>query len=663
MSVPFRILVLVGLLVAEPAAGRIAGGGDPARDCWMEFEAPHRTLNFPRAPRLGREVRCFDGEAGCDVDGEVDGTCTFDVDVCFYNTDPDLPSCSPAEVTGAVVKKASRFPGLAALQSAIDALGPVATPTCTSGQTLAVPLRVAASGKYRWNRERVAVRTLTVEGKAIDRLRLSCMPNDWASEGFDRRNSRSKSMGTGVDASSVSLLAKAWEFDVGAQPLFPTPAYDKANVSGSPTVMDGRVFVASANGFVYAFDAKSGNLDWEYKALETQYHAQVPGIYSSVTLTADGRAVVGDGAARVHVLDQRSGKRLWRVSVGNPVLDHIWASPAVSNGRVYVGVASHFDTPCVRGRLVALDLEDGTELWTRYMVPENVCDNDLDVACTSDADCGLGSCVEARGAGITGTVALDALGESLYVNTVGCGSFPSMGHSESVLKVDAATGDIVWAARMAAREQFGHCAGDDAIECGSDAACPPDDVCVPHSAGTGVLAFRDFGFVPGPMLVDVGGQTVVVAAAKEGVAYALDEATGSLVWSNRILPEPPHAGQGHFSGGLGHRDGKLFAALGSFFIEPKPAFQQVALNVDDGSTAWTESLGATYSGAGVVDGVFLSGSPPGLVAQDPATGAVLAELELPAAVQSAPVIVDGMVYVGWGSWLDDTGGITAFEID
>ncbi len=664
----FRIVALLLVLAPQSAAGMISGGGDSHRDCWMEFEAPNRTLNFPRAPRLGREVRCFDGEAGCDLDGEVDGQCTFDLDICFHNEDPDLAGCEPVEVTGAVVKRASRFAGLRSLQSAIDALVPVTTLTCTAGQSFVVPLRVSAKGKEKWNRERVAIRTFTPEGKAIDRLRLSCIPNEWANEAFDRRNSRSKPQSNGLTSANVSLLTKAWEFDAGARPLFPVPVSDKANISGPPTVMDGRVFVASANGFVYAFDAKSGKLDWEYKALQTQYHATVPGIYSSVTLTADGRAVVGDGAARVHSLDQRTGERLWRTSVGNPVLDHIWASPAVSNGRVYVGVASHFDTPCVRGRVVALDLEDGSEIWTRYMVPENVCDNDLDTECTSDTQCGLGTCVEARGAGVTGTAAFDATGDNLYVATVGCGSFPSLGHSESILKIDTETGDIVWASRMAPREQFGHCAGDDSIECGSDAGCPPGDSCSSHASGGGLLAFRDFGFISGPLLVDaddgVGGtNSLVVAGAKEGVAYALDEATGSLVWSNEILAAPAHGGQGHFSGGIGVGGGRLYAALGSFFVFPAPPFQQIAMSSTDGSTVWTKSLGATYSGTGVTEGVVFSGSPPGLVAQDPATGAVLAELNLPAPVQSAPVIVDGMVYVGWGSWLSDTGGVTAFKLD
>jgi PQQ enzyme repeat len=47
-----------------------------------------------------------------------------------------------------------------------------------------------------------------------------------------------------------------------------------------------------------------------------------------------------------------------------------------------VGVASHNDNPCAHGRLVALDLDTGTVLWTHQTVPDRICDNDTAVACT-----------------------------------------------------------------------------------------------------------------------------------------------------------------------------------------------------------------------------------------------------------------------------------------
>lgn len=669
MALWARILAVFVLIGPSCADALIAGGGDPARDCWMQFEAPNRTLNFPRAPRRGREVRCFDGEAGCDVDGEVDGRCTFDIDVCFHVEDPALPTCTPAEVTSAIVRRASEDSGLEGLQSAIDALGTVDTFTCTEGQSYAVPLRSSPNGNERWNRERVAVRTRTVRGRAIDRLRLTCIPNEWANEAFDRRNSRHKAQPSRIDSDNVATLEKAWEFDVAAHPIHPVPLYKKANISGAPTVMDGRVFVASANGRVYAFDAKTGRLDWEYAALIRQWHALVPGIYSSVTLTADGRALVGDGGARVHSLDQRTGDLLWDSpkSLGDSAVDHIWGSPTVSNGRVYVGVASHFDLPCVRGRVTALDLEDGSEIWTTHMVPEKLCNNDLDRECSSDADCGLGTCEDARGAGVTAAVALDRLGENLYVNTVGCGSFPSVGHSESILKLRADTGEIVWATRVEPREQWGHCESNPAAECKEHLSCPIGDRCVSHVGGAGSLAFRDFGFVAGPLLIDVddgagGRRTLVVSGAKEGVAYALDEATGSIVWTNRVVAEPAHGIQGHFSGGLSTDGDKIYAALLSILQFPPPPFEQIALRTADGSTAWTKSFGSTYSATGVAEDVVFSGSPPGLVAQAADSGALLAALPLPAGVQSAPVVVDGMVYVGWGNWTDASGGLTAFRV-
>ncbi len=38
---------------------------------------------------------------------------------------------------------------------------------------------------------------------------------------------------------------------------------------------------------------------------------------------------------------------------------HIWSSPLLINDKLYIGLASHNDTPCVRGAVFALDPKDG----------------------------------------------------------------------------------------------------------------------------------------------------------------------------------------------------------------------------------------------------------------------------------------------------------------
>src|SRR5262249_22485678 len=154
-----------------------------------------------------------------------------------------------------------------------------------------------------------------------------------------------------------------------------------------------------------------------------------------------GRLLVGDSKASVHALVAKSGKLLWKVSIGDPAVDHVWASPMVIGNRVFVGVASHNDNPCTHGRLLALDLDTGAVLWTRFMIPDHICDDDTAIACTSDADCSAGgSCVEGLGAGVTATVSSSPDGTAIYANTVGCFTHPSIGDSDSMMKLDAATG-------------------------------------------------------------------------------------------------------------------------------------------------------------------------------------------------------------------------------
>jgi outer membrane protein assembly factor BamB len=125
----------------------------------------------------------------------------------------------------------------------------------------------------------------------------------------------------------------------------------------------------------------------------------VIGVQSSATLTADGRVLVGDSRGVVHCLAATTGKLLWKSVIGDASIDHIWASPTVVGGRVYIWIASHNDSPCTHGRPVALDLDTGAVLWTLTLVSDRICTSDTSIACTSDADCGTGTCVEGRGAG------------------------------------------------------------------------------------------------------------------------------------------------------------------------------------------------------------------------------------------------------------------------
>ena len=87
--------VLLGLLLPAVAFGvcppscPAPGGGAPAHDCHAEFAGDGVRLNYkpfnPARPKPGKELRCFDGDAGCDRDGVANNACVFDIDVCLRN--------------------------------------------------------------------------------------------------------------------------------------------------------------------------------------------------------------------------------------------------------------------------------------------------------------------------------------------------------------------------------------------------------------------------------------------------------------------------------------------------------------------------------------------------------------------------------------------------
>ena len=84
----------------------------------------------------------------------------------------------------------------------------------------------------------------------------------------------------------------------------------------------------------------------------------------------------------------------------------------------------------------------------------------------------------ANGAGVTATVAVDATGETIYVNTVGSFTFPGVGDTDSIMRLDAATGAPDWIRQVTPDEQFGYCTGDSSIECSTDAMCDVLGPCV-----------------------------------------------------------------------------------------------------------------------------------------------------------------------------------------
>jgi cysteine-rich repeat protein len=478
-----------------------------------------------------------------------------------------------------------------------------------------------------------------------------------------------------ITPANVAGLVPKWDFRIGFA------------VTSSPVVANGLVYVTSWKGTnenIFALDAVTGAAVWSYAAGAS--------LQGTIVLAPGGKACFGDSRARVHCLDAAAGDVMWITPVGDSAVDHIWSGLGMAAGRLFAGIASHSDNPCAKGRVVALDLASGEVLWTVQAVPERICDTDTRVECTSDEDCDGGTCVEARGAGVTASPLADPTGRYVYMNTVGCYTFPSVGDSDSVFKIDAATGEVLWKTRVDAPEQFGFCENDPSLDCGTDAMCGPvGGVCtIPKPV------YHDFGFLNGPLLVEVddggGTRALVISGSKNGTLYAFDEGTGTIAWTHEVRAKPVtpgFAGFGLFNGAIAHADGRIYAALGSLvparvcahdttrgcradsdcggaLCLPAPD-HLMAFDARDGSTVWSaDDIGPSWAHVGVSDGVLytgagtFSGGPEELFAYDAGDGTLLARFPMPEHVISRPTVDGNSLYVGYG--IAVPGGILAFSL-
>ena len=384
----FALATLAGSGVAAaqcPPDCPIKGGGDAATDCHSELASDVVRLNYPSYDpnnvKPGKELRCFDGDPGCDLDGEVNNSCDFDVDLCLHNADPDLLSCTPTNVTAMLIDgDTTGFPGLGSLQTAVNGLLPASTNVCTAGQLVTVALK-GPNGKGEFKKTKLSFKTVATAATIDeDSFKFVCLPRLWPSHSYDAANTRANPVETVLGTGNVSTLVEKWRFNVPG-------GIAGGPVSSTVTVGAKLVYTSAWDGKVYALKKKTGAVVWSFNTGS----GGILGVQSSVTITPDGRVLVADSAGELYCLSGKKGDLLWQAHAGteDPAAAHAWGSPTIANNRVLIGIASHNDAPCTRGTLIAYDLDTGAELWRQHTVPENICYADTADECNVNSDCGV----------------------------------------------------------------------------------------------------------------------------------------------------------------------------------------------------------------------------------------------------------------------------------
>jgi alcohol dehydrogenase (cytochrome c) len=130
----------------------------------------------------------------------------------------------------------------------------------------------------------------------------------------------------------------------------------------TPLVHDGVMFVAAAGDRVYALDARTGDLLWQYTRRLPQ---GVSGGYKRGIALYGDRLYFGTPDTHVIALDARTGKVVWDQQVGDPaVREGIAGGPLVAKGKVMIGTTGTGVGAVPGGpQIVALDASTGAVAW------------------------------------------------------------------------------------------------------------------------------------------------------------------------------------------------------------------------------------------------------------------------------------------------------------
>ncbi|MBS0393658.1 MAG: PQQ-binding-like beta-propeller repeat protein [Proteobacteria bacterium] len=119
-------------------------------------------------------------------------------------------------------------------------------------------------------------------------------------------------------------------------------------VHASPAVAQRTVYVGSWNGVFYAIDADTGQLRWSFRAGEDPAQHNQVGFQSSASVV-DGTVYVGSRDAHLYALDAATGRKRWEYPTSKSWVN---ATPAVRDGLVWAATSDS-------SRVFAVDARTG----------------------------------------------------------------------------------------------------------------------------------------------------------------------------------------------------------------------------------------------------------------------------------------------------------------
>ena len=167
---------------------------------------------------------------------------------------------------------------------------------------------------------------------------------------------------TQVNTESVSDLGLAWYWDTGT----------KRGLQSTPIVVDGIMYNSGTWSVVWAHDARTGELLWEFDPEVPRAWARYAccDVINRGVAVWKGRVYVGTIDGRLIALDAATGQPVWDVNTILPDRPYtITGAPRIVKDKVIIGNGGA--EYGVRGYVSAYDAETGEQAWRFYTVPGN----------------------------------------------------------------------------------------------------------------------------------------------------------------------------------------------------------------------------------------------------------------------------------------------------
>jgi alcohol dehydrogenase (cytochrome c) len=530
-------------------------------------------------------------------------------------------------------------------------------------------------------KEAVPLRTLSaMEGQAppvaqgvtYERLvRARSEPQNWLTY-YGAYDGQRYSALDQITTGNVTQLRPAWVFQHAPMVLMsamPTFAFE-----ATPIVVDGVMYVSGWNGYVWALDAVTGEIFWQYEHAVPLDAPLCCGNVNRGVAVADGKVIYATPDAHVIALDASTGEMVWdKVFADIRAGESATMAPLVVRDLVLVG--SSGGEYGVRGHIDAFRIADGTRAWRRYNVPAP--GEPGFETWPQDSD------VWARGGGtawITGTY--DPELNLVYWGTGNPGPdfSPEVRpgdnlYTNSVLALEPETGEMRWHYQWTPHDQWDYDGVGENIlfEQGGRKLLAHFDknghlFIIDRTNGEFIRAVPFTETTWGSVDPNTGEVTVLrtptpegtdispgPSGGKEGFPHAAySRQTGYLYVPVIEMTATYHNGPENFAEGLPYWGGD---------VETLPHPQTGALKAFDPATgrevwSWEAEhpmLGSVLATAG---GLVFAGEPNGYFnAWDARTDELLWQFQTGSGIHSSPITysVDGRQYVavpsGWGGWL------------